>query len=218
VSCGHAPPPTPRIPPRFAASGGSAVTDLPSGDYRASYALKAANGQTSIGASETDPVPLVFKESKPRVIFPTYPPAGSTYVLMLTEAGGATGTGRRYCYDIPGMVCDLVSPLWSNEYTYGVAAEKPTSTPFAAASAPAAMRDTVALVVESTGSLIFADESLLTIGGDLLIESADGSTATRATFRGSGTYQFGAAKAQDPAATIYRLAWQGHGKFAWTAA
>lgn len=216
-SCGNSMPAAPWDAPMGIVVGGLFTTNLPTGEYRASYYLRSSYGSTSVGLSETDPFDVVQGVSHVRASFPPNRPAGSTYVLVLTEAGGAAGTGRVYCRDITGPTVDMRVDTWENTEVGGGAAQGPNSRPFAAASPPPDGSSSAALIVESTGRLIFADGSLLTIRGDWMINSPDGSTDTWATFRGTGDYEFNSSRAQDPTHTEYRVIWQGHGKFAWTA-
>jgi hypothetical protein len=203
----------------FSATEGAVVTKLATGSYRASYAIRSkwdtyGFATTSAGATESALVSITNGTSRPRVTFPASPPAGCTYDLYLTSTAGTAGTGRRYCGEITGTYVDLVSDKWGNDYSGGLAVNGTAA--FAAAFAPTSMRNVSALTIASTGSLAIAAGKILTLRGNLIVESPALSSDDWITVGAGATFGFDSSLAIAPAQAEYIIYFEGGGKIAWS--
>lgn len=191
-------------PLAFAATGGSAVTRLATGLYRASGAILGPHGIGGRGLSETEPVLITNGVSRPRVTFPAPPPSGCTYTVYLTAASGASGTGRSYCGSITGAYVDLVGDKGGNTYAGGVA--DGGVYVLGTQSSPPADRNATAVTLADGGSLVIAPGKALTLRGDILIEAAG---ADWITVGAGGSFGFDATLAIAPSQAEYRVQFPG---------
>lgn len=189
-------------------SAGSSVTGLPNGSYSASAAVHSIKGETGIGNTATAAFVLAVGTSKPRITFSSPPPAGCEYWLFLSHPTEPT---RRnvYCTGITGTTIDLVSGLWENTWTAGVASGG--SVGFGNARTQRSATITNALTIHAAGSLIVAAGKSFKARGDIEIQSVAGSTKPYITINSGSTFEFDESQAVVPTAKLYRLLMSGDG-------
>lgn len=211
MGCGYSGPSASWKPVILSPFGGSAVTSLATGLYRASYAVFTLDyyGISSVGNTESLPVNIVNATSKPRVDFGSPPPPYSYYVLYLTDLDAEAGSGRVYCSGITGATVDLVSDKWHNEYVGGVAVGG--TVPVVSASHPPDILTVCALTVDAVngGRVIINNDANLKIRGDVYIKSNTSIADPIVTVKGSGQWGYATDMCRNPLLTEYREIRQG---------
>jgi hypothetical protein len=199
-------------PVSFSATGGSAVTFLPSGVYRAAYAAVPIIGNinnpgaTHIGLTESVAVPIVQSVSRPRATFPSAPPVGCTWTLVLTPTDGPQWSEVIYCPLITGSFVDLVGGQWNNTYAGGIASG---GTSPATGSGRALAMQIPTQVIGGASGISVTDGGVLTMTGakltcrgDILIVTPVGGIADKLIFQGGGI-SFDGSLSPDPSRGHY---------------
>lgn len=151
--------------------GGSSGGTLPAGTYYVAYTFRSAEGETTLGTSESNQI-TVSSGNIPRVTLPSLPTGAVAMNVYLTNTNGASGTARLFARSITGTTFDLDATTWDGG-TFGTAATAP-GTNTAATPAP-----TIS-AVDTTG----VDASGPTaVGGSLAV--AVGSFGVTLTFSGA---------------------------------
>lgn len=136
------------------ASGGS----LPAGNYLAKIAAKGATGSST--ASTNTATIAISAGQVPRITLPALPAGAAVWDVYLTNTGGATGTERRYAFDLPAGTFDLTSANWENgTVVYGSAPALPFGDAIGYPQTGA--------VTSHTGGFVIADGVTVTCKGDV---------------------------------------------------